>query len=94
MSAEGEPKIRDLDLGALLGFGWPQTIRYLIAGLECFAPGEIEKRGDEYWLTEEQAFTVVAKADTPKAQAIFWQMARVYLAVTEGGEFTRGATDD
>jgi hypothetical protein len=79
-ASDGEPRIRDIDLGVFLGFARPDTIRRLIqrhhvalgvcvmvtqtSGLRGGRPGQ------EVWLNESQALYLVAKSETPVAIAM------------------------
>ena len=82
---EGEPRVRDTDLGALLGMTQPLNIRQRIethrAELEGYgnlpsvktkpsAPLGRGRPGTEYWLNEEQARFICALSRMEKAKKI------------------------
>jgi hypothetical protein len=98
--AGDEPRIRDIDAGARLGFERPRDIRKIIAriwpqsaGLHCRATVARQSTGnggvreytvDEVWLTEAQLLKVIARSETPIAEAILDEMIEVYVAVRRG----------
>jgi len=89
--------VRDLDAAERLGFDRPRDIRKLIKRIWPNDNGPInrstvarwiagkgaerERVVNEYWLTEAQLLKVVARSETPIAEAILDDMIRVYLAV-------------
>jgi hypothetical protein len=91
-----EPRVRDLDLAARLGFSRSRTIRDLIERLVrdgklsnvevCRTVQQTSggRPGREFWLTEAQALKVVAKSETDKADAILDEVIAVYLAWRRG----------
>lgn len=92
-----EPRVRDIDAAERLGFKEPRMIRKLIKRIWPSGDGPInrstvsrwiagkgaerERVVDEFWLTEAQLLKVVARSETPIAEAILDDMIRVYLAV-------------
>lgn len=98
--AGDEPRIRDVDAGERLGFSRPRDIRKIIeriwpknAGLYVRATvartrmptgGARETIVDEVWLTEAQLLKVIARSETPIAEAILDEMIAVYMAVRRG----------
>lgn len=93
---DGEVRIRDIDAAVGLGFSQPRDIRKLIVrafpGLVnvVSSPAPIDPgrggnkhRTDEYWLTEAQFLKVVARSETPVADALLDQMIAVFLAVKQ-----------
>lgn len=94
---DGELRVRDIDLGAFLGFARPVKVRELIerhrANLEAF--GTIPTVGtvaqnrlkvDESWLNEHQACWIVSKSDTERADAILRQIVDVFVRVRRAGQ--------
>ncbi len=96
---EGEPRVRDIDLGERLGFERPRVIRELIernkAEVESFglaprrtAPitsgkGRVTEV-QEYWLNEEQALLVATISNAPKAPQVRAMLIRVFVAWRRG----------
>lgn len=92
-----EPRIRDVDAAARLGYERPRKIRELIKRIwpENKAPhcrstmsrqstgngGSREYKVNEFWLTEAQLLKVIARSETAIAEAILDEMIRVYMAV-------------
>lgn len=106
---DGEPRIRDLELGKRLGYARPRRIRDMIARLgrdgklndinRCPAVG---RRDDgmpsphvvEYWLTEKQALKVIAKSDTATADAILDEVIDIFVAYRRGRLLPRLLADE
>lgn len=96
---EGEkPRVRDLDLGKLLGFDRPRAIRSLIKRMiragklkdihQCHTverrEGQVAPQAvTEFWLTREQALLVATQSDTPRAWELTETMVQVFDAVLE-----------
>ena len=90
-STDGEPRIRDLDLAAQLGYERPRDIRKPIEKFSneigvCATVAQTSgpKGGrptDEYWLTEAQALFIVAKSETAKATEILKLVIGAFIAV-------------
>lgn len=95
--ADGQPRVRDLELAEHLGYERPRKIRDLLRDLVaagklkdsevCTTAGQTSPLGGrpstEYWLTEAQALKVVAKSETAKADAILDEVIRVFIAVRQ-----------
>lgn len=97
---DDEPRVRDVDLAARLGFERPRKIRELIERIwpENRRPhvrpmvgrtsmprgGEREFTVWEYWLTEAEALKLTARSETPIADAILDEMIRVYRLAIRG----------
>ena len=93
----GDVLVRDIDAAARLGFAEPRMIRKLIKRIwpenqgvhvrstveRTSMPrgGERTTTVNEFWLTEAQLLKVVARSETPVAEAILDDMIRVYMAV-------------
>lgn len=92
---DGEPLVRDIDLGERLGYERPRKIRDLIERLRDAEklndihqrptvgrwPGQVAPQAvTEYWLTEAQALKVAAKSETDVADALLDEMIAVYMA--------------
>jgi hypothetical protein len=96
--ADGQPRVRDIELAEHLGYERPAKIRDLLqrlapdgnlSGSEVFTTvGKTSRLGGrpsrECWLTESQALKVVAKSETPLADAILDEVLSVFLAVRHG----------
>jgi len=92
---DGEPRVRDTDLGTFLGYSNPRKIREIIErhsealGVRPTV-GRTQKVGiatrvvSEEWLTEHQAIYIVAKSETPIANAILQQVIDVFVKVRRG----------
>lgn len=93
-----EPRVHDLRLAEVLGFGKRHDIRSLIRRhmdtLKGF--GEVSftrekpsgrggRPGTDYWLNKRQALYITAKSDTERAALVTVQMVEVFDAVTSGG---------
>ncbi|MBA3964159.1 MAG: hypothetical protein H0X40_19990 [Chthoniobacterales bacterium] len=102
---DSQPRVHDLELAQHLGYERPRDIRNLIKSLA--RDGKLngyELRGvqtqsggrpaTEFWLTQSQALKVVAKSETPAADAILDEVIRVFLAVTSGVDTRPPAVDD
>lgn len=90
-TVEGQkPRVRDLDLGKLLGFDRPRAIRDLIKRMirarklkDIHQCRTVERREGqvapqvvtEFWLTREQALLVATQSDTPRGSSP-WSPAR------------------
>jgi hypothetical protein len=94
VGGDGLPRVRDLDLAERLGYENLYKIRELIARYvadlgEVFSTvGKTAKNkggrpGREYWLTEEQAYLVAAKSETPEAMAITKLLIRAFIAARD-----------
>lgn len=91
---EGEPRIRDLDLAARLGFDRPRKIRDLIkryhASLLRMGPcptlGRVINGGQaiEYYLNRKQAIFITAKSETPAATEITIEIVQRFDAYERG----------
>jgi hypothetical protein len=90
---DGEPRVRDVDFAAFLGFERPRVIRELIERhSEALGPRRTVRRGDnegnraheEQWLTEHQCIYLAAKSETPIANEILQQVIDVFLAARRG----------
>jgi hypothetical protein len=90
---EGEPRIRDLDLGERLGFADPRMIRKLIQRnlaelsqfgviytVEITSGIEGGRPGIEYWLNEKQVYAICQLSNAPKAAAVRRLMVEVFYA--------------
>lgn len=98
--AGDEPRIRDLDAAERLGFARPRKIREIIAriwpnfaglyvrptvGRTSMPNGGVRiDTTNEAWLTEAQLLKVIARSETPIAEAILDEMIAVYMAVRRG----------
>ncbi|WP_062223104.1 hypothetical protein [Aureimonas sp. D3] len=93
----GEPRVRDLLLGEMLGFSEARAIRKIIGRNlpELASHGEVRdavsqtsedggRPGKEYWLNEGQALVICALSRTPAAAAVRKQMIDVFLAYRRG----------
>lgn len=91
---DGLPRVRDLDLAERLGYERPADIRELIQRRESdlgevfrtvrqTAKNKGGRPGTEYWLTEEQAYLVAAKSETPQAMAITKLLIRAFIAARD-----------
>jgi len=89
---DGEPRMRDLDIGLALGFDRPRDIRKLIErhmdailsfGI-CATVAQIHDGAGrptaEYWLNEEQALFLCTRSEAPGAVALTRQMVMVFAA--------------
>ena len=98
-AGEGQPLVRDLDLGEWLGFDRPRDVRKIIerhlpslgevSRHRGAKPLKVSKGGrpeEVYYLTEAQALKVVAKSETELADRILDHVIQVYLALRHGGE--------
>ena len=94
VGGDGLPRVRDLDLAERLGYERHRDIRQLIERLEpelgevCGTVPQTAKNkggrpGREYWLTEEQAYLVAAKSETPEAIAITKLLIRAFIAARD-----------
>lgn len=93
---EREPRVRDLDLAARLGYERVTKIRDLIKGLVSAGklkdiavfPAAVQTSGGrptrEFWLTEAQALKVVAKSETAKADALLDEVIAVFILARKG----------
>lgn len=91
-----EPRIRDLELGARLGYARPVEIRKVVRRLSALpAFGALRviatvattsggRPGHEFWLTEAQALKVIARSETDLADKILDEVIAVYLAWRRG----------
>ena len=102
--SDNEPRILDVDLAARLGYERPRAIRDLIGRM--IASGKLNdsevrrtvrqtsgRPAEEYWLTEPQALKVVAKSDTPKADALLDEVIRVFVLFRRQGAQLRALSD-
>lgn len=94
---DGEPRIRDIDAATRLGYSRPRDVRKVIKRIwpENKAPyvratmarsqtptgGTREVSVKEYWLTEAELLKLIARSETPVAEAILDEMIAVYMAV-------------
>lgn len=95
---DGEPLVRDLELGERLGFGRDRDIRKLIQRLSrdgflndsdicatvARTPGERGRPATEFYLTELGAILVSMRSETPTAQAMARSIAQLFLAWRRG----------
>lgn len=97
VGADAVPRVRDLDLGARLGFARPRKFRELVERLRsagilndidlCPTVGRSQLGNGavrdvlEYHLSERGALIAIAKSETPIAHQITAQVIDVYLAV-------------
>ena len=96
---DGEPRIRDVDLGERLGMARPDKIRQLIernrAELETYGPlaqhGTMVEIGSgarrevtEYDLNEPQSVLVCMKSNAPKAADVRREVIEVFMAYRHG----------
>ncbi len=99
VETHGEPTVRDVDLGARLGFKRADKVRQVIqrhkAEIEGYGPlaqtgamvgiGSGAKRAvTEYHLTEEQALCVCQLSRAPKAPAVRRMLIEVFTAYRRG----------
>lgn len=98
--AEGtELLVRDTDAAERLGFSRPRDIRKLIeriwpedqrpacratVGRQRTGFGEREYTVNEYWFSEAQLLKVIARSETPIADAILDEMIRVFMLARRG----------
>jgi hypothetical protein len=96
-AGDDEPRVRDIDAAECLGFKRPRKVRDLIERIwpknkrpdvrptvgRASMPrgGTREVTVKEYWLTEAELLKVIARSETPVADAILDDMIRVYMAV-------------
>lgn len=94
---DSEPRIRDTDAAARLGYVRPRKVREVIeriwpedkrphvrsATVRTSMPkgGAREVSVQEYWLTEAELLKLIARSETPVAEAILDEMIAVYMAV-------------
>lgn len=99
-SADEQPRIRDIDAAARLGFKRPRKIRELIErtwkegerpycrptmGRQSTGNGASrEYTVNEYWLTLPEVLKLCARSTTPPAEAILDEMIAVFLAWQRG----------
>lgn len=91
---EGEPRIADVKLGAVLGYGRDRDIRKIIEGhvkeLETYGPLATlrrESRGqafDEFHLNEGQALVICALSRTTLAAQVRRALIEVFMAWRRG----------
>jgi phage antirepressor YoqD-like protein len=94
---DGEPRIRDLDLAARLGFNDPHEIRRLIArhstslaelGVSVTMPETAGNRGGRpgkaHYLNRKQAIFITAKSETPRATEITIEIVERFDAYERG----------
>ncbi len=89
---DGEPRVRDVDLAAFLGFAEPRAIRKLIARHSAMlgtrdTVSRVVGKGnqvEEQWLTEHQATYIIAKCETPIANNILQRVVEVFVAARRG----------
>lgn len=101
VAEDGEPRVRDVDLGQRLGYERPETIRDLIKRM--IAAGEFEvpprrtvrknaesfgkgRPAGESWLTEEEALLVCMRSDAPNAIPIRRMIVKVFRAALRQAE--------
>lgn len=102
--ADGEPRVRDIELAEHLGYPRPRKIRDRIR--ELLASGKLNdselrtvsvqsggRPGEEFWLTEAQALKLVAKSETAKADAILDEVIRVFINARRGVLAQQGPLD-
>lgn len=96
-SDDGEPRIRDVDAAARLGYVQPRSVRKLIQRIwpgnqglcvrstvertQMPTGGTRETQVREVWLTEAQLLKLCARSETPIAEAILDEMIQVFIAV-------------
>ncbi|PZP65238.1 MAG: hypothetical protein DI604_25040 [Delftia acidovorans] len=94
---DGEPRIRDLELGELLNFDRPRKIRDIIDrnAAELLGYGRLPQRGANlssrggrpskaYYLNEGQALVICALSRTDKAAQIRKAIIEVFMAYRQG----------
>jgi len=92
-----EPRMRDVDLGARLGYTNPKDIRKLARDHEraeninpfhvratVARTGAAARTEDEMWFNEADALWLASQSKTPVAVAITKEMIRVYIAARKG----------
>lgn len=97
VDVNGEPRIRDIELGERLGFERPRKIRDLIKANEakllkfgvCPAAGQTSgplggRPAQEYFLNQKQAIFICMKSETDKAFEVQADIVRVYDAHVQG----------
>lgn len=91
----GEPRIRDLDGAAFLGYEDAHKIRDLIRRLvqrgmlgkvfsATTAESALGRPGTEYWLTRRQLLLVATQSETPRAWALTEALIDLCLRVLDG----------
>lgn len=96
-ASDEEPRIRDTDLASWLGYAEPRMVRKLIKRMWPGNKGphvrstvertSMPKGGARevtvlvYWLTEAEALKVIARSETPIADAVLDEIIAVYMAV-------------
>ncbi len=92
-SADGEPRIRDIDLAVKLGYSRARDIRPVIREAEKFngfgicgvsprnSKGQRGRPEEEYWLTERQALFVTTRSGTEKAAEVTMLLVDAFIAV-------------
>lgn len=91
---EGEPRVRDVVLGKVLGMARPRKIRELIERHmhvllkfgTCPTMGRVERGNEvqEYQLNEEQAVYIVTQSDAPNALETKVMVVKVFVAWRHG----------
>ncbi len=89
---DGEPRVRDVDFAAFLGFKQPRDIRKLIErhsaslGMRATVARTLVNGNtvEENWLTEHQCIYLAAKSETPIANSILQQVIDVFVKVRRG----------
>lgn len=97
---DGEPRIRDIDAAARLGYERPRDVRKLIERIwpENKRPyvratvartsmphgGTRDVKVNEHWLTETELLKLIARSETPIAEMILDDMIATYTAVRRG----------
>jgi hypothetical protein len=93
----GEPRVRDLDIATRAGLVKPADIRRVIVAnwetlsafgeIRIIAPSAPIRRGPkgrEYWLTEEQATSLVSMLKTPLGKQLHVAIVRLFVAYRRG----------
>jgi hypothetical protein len=97
---DGEPRIRDVDLGEVLGYERPRVIRELIERNLDDLPGIQQRRAvrryeirpgvehsqgvAEYHLSEAEALFIAARSETPAGAAVLRRLIDVFLLARRG----------
>lgn len=93
---DGEPRVKDIELGERLGFQDPRRIRQLIGrhegNLRDFnilhavrqADGTPGRPGLTYYLSEEQALYISAVSEAPLAHLVLKMLIKVFVAWRRG----------
>lgn len=96
VNVNGEPRIRDIDLGVRLGFADPRMVRKLIKShrenlnkiSQVYAVEHRPENGgrvfDEFYLDQKQAIFICMKSETAKAVEVQMEVVHVYDAYLKG----------